>query len=389
MARRAIVLGLLLTIGFLGARQASWYQTSDFYCLYQGARTIAAGKDPYDETVWRDATAGTFPSVYGGTAAPPCPGRYGYPLWTAVALIPIGVMPIELASTAWLTLSIGAAVLGMALAWRAAGGRRRFAALFAVIVVMSQPFWIFLLSGQLSGLLLGLAGATAWAIARTRERTAGVALLLSALKPQVVGITVPAVIVRAALERRWRLVAAAIATGAAMLVVPLAFVRNWPFEWLGEVSGRRIRVVDEMPTAWGFAAQVLGNALWGALVLAVLAAVLVAILWHRQLDTRAVFVLSIPLSLLATPYAWSYDYLVLAVGWAFVLVRAADGGSVRGTALLASVLFVGCVLPWLLYALSFVRGEETLSATIPALTALLVAFALRTAPTSRAASPLG
>lgn len=347
---------------------------------------LSLGLDPYDEKTWGPAVSVPLPSVYGGDALPPCPGRYGYPLWTAVALIPLGVLPIEAAATLWLALSLGSVVAGLALTWRAAATTKRYAALFAVAVIMSQPFWTFVLSGQISGLIVGVAGATLWSLARRREALGGVTLLLGALKPQLVALTVPASLLQAALARRWRFVVAAVATGIAMVLVPVAFVPGWPIEWLGEVGTRRLRVVGDMPTAWGFANHILGDARWGALLLVALVGLL-AWLTRRRLDGVSLFVLSLPLSLLATPYAWSYDHLVLAVAWGFIFARAASAVT-RGAALLSAGLLVSCVLPWVMYALSFSRGEEALTAIVPALTAVTVAFAMRAATQGHAA-PLG
>ncbi len=366
-------------MGVFAARSALWYQTADFFCLYQGSHVLAMGADPYDEAVWQAATAHLYPDPSRGMVLPPCPGRYGYPLWTAVALLPIGVLPIEAAASLWMTLSIGASLLGIGAAWRAFGGTARYAALFAVAVVMSQPFWIFLLSGQISGLALGLAGVTAWALAQRRERLGGISLALLALKPQTSGITIPASFVQAVLARRWRFAGAALVTGLVLIVVPFAFVTSWPFEWLGEVGGRRLRVITQMPTAWGFAAQTTGDPAWGVLFLAAIVALTVLIA-RPHVDAVRVFVLTIPLSLLATPYAWTYDYLVLAVAWGFILACAErNSGAVRGV-LVASTLLLAVALPWMLYALSFARGEEALSASLAALTALVAAAAARATP---------
>jgi len=41
---------------------------------------------------------------------------------------------------------------------------------------------------------------------------------------------------------------------------------------------------------------------------------------------------------------------------------------------------VGAILPWCLYAIAFARGLETLNALVPALTALVVALAIRVNP---------
>ena len=372
--------------GVFAARSALWYQTADFFCLYQGAHVVAAGADPYDEPTWQAATGDRYPDPRGGSALAPCPGRYGYPLWTAVALLPLGVLPIELASALWMTLSIGAALLGIFAAWRAFGGTRRYAALFAVTVVMSQPFWIFLLSGQLSGVMLGIAGVTAWALSRRHERLGGVSLVLLALKPQTSGLAMPVVLFHALVARRWRFVATAVAAAVVLVALPLAFVPGWPFEWLGEVGGRRLRVITQMPTAWGFAAQTVGDAVWGAAVLVALVA-LTALIARGHVDAVRVFVLTLPLSLLATPYAWTYDYLVLAVAWGFILACAEKNtGAARG-ALLGAALLLAVALPWILYAVSFARGEEALSASLAALTAVVAAVAARATPLSARTGP--
>ena len=369
----------MLVAGGLAARSALWYETADFFCLYQGARSLVIGVDPYDEAAWRSTIGGPYSDPRGGVSMPPCPGRYGYPLWTAVLLVPLGALPIEVASTLWMALSIAAALLGCALSWRAFGGTSRYAGIFAVSVVMSQPFWIFLLSGQTSGILLGLAGTVAWAIARERERLGGVALALLAFKPQTSVITIPVAFLQALAARRRRFVVTALVTAALMVLVPLLFVPVWPFEWLGEVSGRRLRVITQMPTAWGFAAQTVGNTAWGAAFLAGIA-LLTALIARGRADRVTVYVLTLPLSLLATPYAWTYDYLVLAVAWAFILARAEAAAPLMRALLLAAGLSLAVILPWVLYALSFTRGEEALSATLAAATAVIAACAARVRP---------
>ena len=367
---------LVIFAGGLAARGALWYQTTDFFCLYHGAHSLVIGVDPYNEAAWQAATGGLYPDPRGGVAPAPCPGRYGYPLWTAVALLPLGVMPIEAAATAWMALSIGAALVGIVAAWSAFGGTSRYAGVFAASVVMSQPFWILLISGQISGITLGLAGLVASAIARERQRTGGIALALLALKPQTSAVAIPVAFLQALAQGRRRFAIAALATGALMLIVPLLFVPTWPLEWLGEVSGRRLRVISQLPTAWGFAAQTLGDPAWGAALLAivVVATVLIA---RGHADPVTVFVLSLPLSLFATPYAWTYDYLVLAVAWGFILACAeCTRGATRLTLLLAA-LVLAVPGPWVLYAVSFVRGEEALSAVLAAATAIVAACAAR------------
>jgi hypothetical protein len=186
--------------------------------------------------------------------------------------------------------------------------------------------------------------------------------------------------VRLALERRRVAVAAALATGAVLVIVPLLFVPSWPLEWLGDVGRRRLQVVTLLPTAWGFAADVFGNAAWGAVVSIALVAACALI--ARRVDTLAMLALATALSLVVTPYAWSYDFLVLACAWAFVLARVAAARGPLAFALRLGIVAAASVLPWVLYAVAFGRGGETLSLIVPAATALLVAAATRVTVTT-------
>lgn len=372
-----VIVLLVLVAGAFAARGALWYQTTDFFCLYHGAHSLAVGVDPYNETAWQAATGGLYPDPRGGVAPAPCPGRYGYPLWTAVALLPLGALPIELASSLWMALSIGAAIFGIVAAWTAFGGTPRYAGVFGVSVVMSQPFWILLISGQISGITLGLAGLVAWAIARGRERTGGIALALLALKPQTSVVAIPVAFVQALAGERRRFAMAALVTGALMLLVPLLFIPTWPLEWLGEVSGRRLRVISQLPTAWGFAAQTVGDAAWGGAFIAIVV-IVTALIARGRAVPLVVFVLSLPLSLFATPYAWTYDYLVLAVAWGFILACAERSQGATRAMLLVAALGLSVLGPWVLYAVSFARGEEALSAVLAAATAIAAACAART-----------
>jgi len=366
---------LVLIVGTLAAQRASYYQTGDFFCLWSGARSLVLGHDPYDVTWWTSLTGGLFADPWRGLATSSCTSYFAYPLWTAVVLLPLGALPLELAASLWMALSIGAVIFGMDRLWRAYAGRRENAALFAALVVGSQPFWVLLVGGQLTGILLGIAGAVAAAIRRGSDVRAGAALALLALKPQLVVVTLPAMLLRLMRDGRRRAAVTAVVVGLAMTLVPLLFVGAWPQEWLGAVGPQRLRVAGLFPTAWGFAADVLGNVWWAVALIAALVALVMLI--ARDVDVLALFALSFPLSLVVTPHAWSYDFLLLAVPWAFVLGRLPFATRVMRRALLGALLLVASPLPWVLYGVGFARGLETVSVLVPAATALLAATATR------------
>lgn len=367
--------GLLLVAGALAARGALWYQTGDFFCLYHGAASLLGGHDPYDQAWWQSVTGGSYPDPWRGSGASSCVSHYAYPLWTAVALLPIGALPLEPAATLWMAISIGAAVFGASALWRAYGGTPRYAGLFATLVFTSQPFWVLVVGGQITGLLLGLVGWLASSLATRRDASGGVALALLALKPQLVVLTLPAMALDALRLRRRRFVVAAGIAGAVMVLVPLAFIPAWPLEWLGQVGPQRLHIAALLPTAWGVAGDLLGNVAWGAVIaVAVIAA---TALIARDVDPLALLALTLPLSLVVTPHAWSYDHLVLVASWAFVLARLDRAAPRTRVGLLIALLVIAAPAPWLLYRVGFARGLETLSVLVPIANALLVATATR------------
>ncbi|HLQ04345.1 MAG TPA: hypothetical protein VK197_01705, partial [Verrucomicrobiae bacterium] len=87
--------------------------------------------------------------------------------------------------------------------------------------------------------------------------------------------------------------------------------------------------------------------------------------------------MAVALSLVATPYAWSYDYVLLALPWALTLGRVQTIVGSRAMLVLLLQVLVASPLTWGLYMLAFSRGGETLSALVPASSAILLALAVR------------
>ena len=383
----ALVAALLLLTGVLGAAASDHYRARDFYALWSGSRLVAAGIDPYDEKRWCVETDGVSVDARTPSGEPVCKVRYAYPLFTAVLLVPLGILPLEWASSLWLALSLAAALAAVALAWRAAGGSARAAPLFIAVVVGSEPFWLMIAGGQVSGVLaLGVA-LSAFEARRRREGRSGAALALALLKPNVLAIAALVVALRAFIAREWPFVVGGVAAVLALFAIALPVRPSWPVEWLGELFGRQIGHAAEYATAWGIAAHDLGSLAWGAPLVAGLVALCLLLARGVPRDRVALLSLAVPLSLFATPYAWSYDFVVLALPWAFVLSRAERLAPAPARALRYALITVASFLTWILYLLAFARETETLSALVPVFTALLVSVAARAPQGSPDAAP--
>lgn len=370
----AAALAACLALGAVAASRSLWYESTDFYCLWSAARLVAAGADPYDGPAWNTATGGRHPDPRGGTTDSSCAAAFSYPLWTAIALAPFGALPLPEAASAWAGVSFLGVLAGAIASWRASGGGRPGAALFASIVLTAQPLWLLVISGQLTGVSLGLAGLSALWLVRGSDARAGAAYGLLTLKPQLIALSGPVLVIWS-LRGRARFAVAAAGVAGALAVFATAVAPGWPGEWVGELVGHRSRVVSLLPTAWGLSADVFGT-VWVAPFLIAAAIGGCFALARGRSTPVGVTSIALALSLFATPHAWSYDHLVLVLPWALTLAIAMRSPRPRRIALLVGTMAVASLVPWTLYAIAFARGGEAPSALVPALTALLAAAAV-------------
>lgn len=386
--RTALVASALLVLGALAANGAGWYRTHDFYAIYSGSRLVAAGLDPYDEVVWCAETENASPEAFDASRdIAVCFMRYAYPFWTALLLLPLGILSLPVAATVWIALSLALVIMALRWSWLAAKGDPGWAGLYVTIVVFSQPFVLLLTLGQMSGVLFAVTAFTAYALGRGGDRSAGGVLAFAALKPNVLALHAAALVVWSILMRRRALAVAGLVTGGALLALSLAARPAWPAGWLGELFGRQIGYAGQYATGWGLAAVDLRNiALAPVLIAAVIVAV-VGIARERLRDPVVLSTVAAPISLFATPYAWSYDYLVLALPWASVLAAAARSEPSRRRALVVALLLVAIVAPWGLWVAATPRRTESLTALVPAATALLAAYAARISAPRRGPAP--
>lgn len=102
LARGALA---LFAFGIVEYRN-SILSTSDFSAFWAGPRAIVLGIDPYDPSIW------VRTAVDLGTK-PPYRDVYAYPPWVAIALLPFGLLSLELATDAWTALGLISAVIAL------------------------------------------------------------------------------------------------------------------------------------------------------------------------------------------------------------------------------------------------------------------------------------
>jgi hypothetical protein len=122
-------------------------EMSDFRCFYEGGRLVRLGLDPYDGATWAAATRVDI------EPHPPCAGTFYYPLWTAIAMVPLSILPLDKAAALWEIALLACACGGIALlarTWRMAGG----SGMLLLLLLWSEPMFSAIANAQFGPVLL-------------------------------------------------------------------------------------------------------------------------------------------------------------------------------------------------------------------------------------------
>lgn len=379
-------LGLLIVLfsGFIALREQR-VATNDWSEIWAGPRTLVLGRDPYEPTTWvEDAQR-----VQGQKPITPV---YGYPGHVLLALLPFGLMPLEVSAFVWGTMGIAFAVLGVRALLRAYAPELPVVHTLAGLTLFaSQPGIATLHNGQWGFLLLAVVSVIVLGLRGGHERRAGAALSLAALaKPQLFFVSVPALLRVAAARGYARTIGWSAAVAFVILAISVAILPRWPGEWAQVLIGRLpVRPqATALPTAladlFGLPGLILGAVLIVALAVAVVA---------FDPHSDAAIAVALAASAVVAPYTWSYDQLLLIAPLVIASGLIARGSRARAIAVMctgsALLLLLGTALHGLY---GDARGSESYNGVVPALVAFLLVFALwpaRRASTTRAETPVG
>ena len=209
---------------------------NDFYSRWKGAQLFwQEGIDPYSPEAGEAIQMG----MYGRPARPDEDQvLFVYPFYTAFLLIPLVGLSYDWAQAVWLVAVmfslIGGIILCLRLVkWQMSPWLLGVALLWSVIFHNSARTIIL---GQFAALIfLWLAGSL-WALKRERDILAGILLALTTIKPQMSFLIIPALLLWAGGQRRWRFVGGFTAAMAALFGLSLCLLPGWLAEFIAQVS---------------------------------------------------------------------------------------------------------------------------------------------------------
>lgn len=321
------LLGLLVALALAGfaavlTQSSASRQAGDFTFYYGAALLVREGHPaaPYDQVALGAAISRVAPQSAVDRRLP-----FNLPVAAIVPLVPLTLLPLDLAFRAWQGISLALLLLALLVFGRTYPLGRGSLSLAALSILASVPAWSVLTEAQLTAVvLLG----SALLLAGLRTNAASLAFgggLLLAVKPHFL----PAYLVVLLAARHWRSILAATAGAAAMLLSPLAAGGPSAME---AMVGNALRTNGLVPVrlteAWiGLLSSILPLATVTVVSLALYLGVLVLLSVVAMRSRPALVVpfaaLALSLGMLASPHVLPHDLLLLAApAWlAFWLYR--------------------------------------------------------------------
>lgn len=210
---------------------------NDFYSRWHGARAfLLEGRNPYalDVTEEIQPIIGIDPSEVGR-------GGFNYPLHVIFFFWPLVYLPYDWTQAIWWTVVLWLAIAStvILLQWLGAGTKPHSLLTFLLVALTFYPITRSIFLGQFTLHILFFLVLALFLLKANSDFWAGVALSAASIKPQMLILVVPFLLLWALKLKRPRFIYGLLAGGVVFLTASLALMPTWPLEFLADT--RRYR----------------------------------------------------------------------------------------------------------------------------------------------------
>ena len=330
-----IFLGLGL---FILAREAHRLKANDFIEYWSASRILMAGGNPYSPAELLSMEQQGVPSLEQ-------PKILYNPPWMIPIVLIFGLISYPISQLAWLLIFIALLLFCAQQLWRFYQGSPQKKWLAWIAVFVFAPTISVLEKGQITPLLLlGITGFIYFSEFRRNDWAAGACLALVSIKPQLIYLFWIAVLFWVIQQRRWFIL---LGTAGTILILTLITMIFNPSVMQQYFSAMQTYQISEWatPTIGSYLRFFwLGtDKFWLQFLPAFFGGLWLIYYWYKhQQSWRWVKDLPIVLlvSLLTSPYAWTYDQVILVPAVIQATIWLLNARNRWSTLLLAS-LYLG------------------------------------------------
>jgi hypothetical protein len=282
---------------------------NDFLRYWSASRLLLTGGNPYDEISVRNLQKLYHPKsdIRGKDV-----GDVWNPPLGLLFLVPFGILPFTLAFKLWIFINVLLLVMALFMTWRMALGSnyQRFFPLVLIAVFLFGNTIFLLRLGQISTIVLISLVLGIFLIEREKDFLAGAVLLLTIIKPHLVYLILPVIVVWSIQTRRWKIIMGMVLGGIFASIAAWLLFPNWLTVYRNTISRLPYSEIY-CSTLGSFAASVWGITYFryiGVLLLPLtlpLSRLIVKSGWLTTVNLS--LIISIPLA----PYGFSFDQVLL------------------------------------------------------------------------------
>jgi hypothetical protein len=239
------------------------------------------------------------------------------PPWTLPLVLPFGWLDHDTAQMGWFLLHTVIIFLGTRFLWQHYAGNSTLSRVGWLALLAFAPIYFVLLIGQIGPVVLASVIGFLLAVCRQSWFRAGAWLAIGSIKPHLLYLLWIAVLLWLWRHRKWRVAAGFAVVFAVLAAVPLfldgqIYARYLnlmsdravilPMDWLNPTIGMAVNELSGSNTMWLRWLPAVGGALW------------LACCWQKNTgrwDWSKELPLILLVSIVTTPYSWTFDYVVL------------------------------------------------------------------------------
>lgn len=238
------------------------------------------------------------------------------PPWLLVLLLPYTLLPFARAAQLWFWTNIIILFTGTMLLWRVLihkSETTRFMWVAPLVTFLYAPTLLTLIMGQVNTFVFFGLALFLYFDDQDKQSAAGASLALTLVKPHLVYITLPLILL--AMWRKRRLnVFAGLASAILFLTAVALFLRPTLLQDYGNTIANSNLIFFLPATLSGFLTGTIG---WQWSKFALLITLPIAIIlwsrWRKDIDLYSLVSISLFASLITSPFGWSYDFIVLLI----------------------------------------------------------------------------
>ena len=381
-----VVVYLLLVYGAYQTFTSQVPGGNDFYPRWRGTRALFLdGQDPYSAEV----TLQIQMDMYGRPARDEEDQvAFAYPLYVAFLVLPFALLPYPLAQASWLSALVLAALGTLIVILRTLDWNPRPVVLIGLALwsVLFYPTARSIILGQISIVVLAAVALALWALERGHDALAGCLLALATVKPQMIFLIVPFLLLVSLRRGAYRTVAAFLFAMAVLALLSFIVLPTWIQSFVAGLGSYQsyTSIYREGKSPLGVIAGYLLPSEFAAPVTVLISVALVGYMvyvWIVSTKARAnpcqalFFTMVVTLLIPAQTGTTNQVLLLLPIVYGLALF---PGSRVMRMGM-PSLLLVG---PWILFLLAFsaINGEHAImSVPLPILTLVVLPWTAKRA----------